>query len=201
DRDAEATAPLEVHYKDGAKESRELAIAPHDYDIQKLSLPETMVTPPKDVLARIDSDKMAIRKARAKISEPCNFFGTFSRPAEGIISGTYGSQRILNGKPKNPHMGMDIAGKVGTPVKAPLAGTVSLIRDMYYTGNTVLIDHGCGVQTVYAHLSKVLVNTGRHVEQGELIGQIGKTGRATGPHLHWGLSLEGQQLNPQPYLK
>src|SRR5690606_20094225 len=120
---------------------------------------------------------------------------TFLRPAKGIISGVFGSQRILNGKPKSPHSGTDIAAKIGDAILAPEQGTVTMVRDMYYTGNTVLINHGCGVNTVYAHMSKVDVKEGQKVKRGEKIGEVGATGRATGPHLHWGMDLEGLRLD------
>ncbi|NDC10765.1 MAG: M23 family metallopeptidase, partial [Oxalobacteraceae bacterium] len=145
---------------------------------------------------RLQRKSIAISAHCLHISQPCHFKGVFQKPAEGKISGVYGSQRILNDKLKDPHMGLDIAGAVGSPVVAPAAGTVIMVRDMYYTGNTVLLDHGCGVFTVYAHLQKVQAANGQTLKVGEAIGTVGATGRATGPHLHWGLNLVNQRLDP-----
>jgi murein DD-endopeptidase MepM/ murein hydrolase activator NlpD len=195
-RDAAAEAKIKIALPNGDTEEARLSIKPREYDIQKLKLPEKMVTPPKEVTARIAEDNRIIKEKRQRISQPCQFKGVFQKPAEGRISGVYGSQRILNDKPKDPHMGLDIAAPVGTPVVAPEAGVVTLVRDMYYTGNTVLLDHGCGVFTVYAHLEKVAIKAGQVLKVGEQIGTMGATGRATGPHLHWGLNLVNLRLDP-----
>lgn len=195
-RDAATTSQITIQLPNGSTKEAKLTITPREYEIQKLKLPEKMVTPPKEVTARIAEDTRAIKEKRQHISQPCHFKGVFKKPAEGRISGVYGSQRILNDKPKDPHMGLDIAAPVGTPVVAPEAGTVTLVHDMYYTGNTVLLDHGCGVFTVYAHLEKVTVSEGQALKTGDKIGTMGATGRATGPHLHWGLNLVNQRLDP-----
>jgi murein DD-endopeptidase MepM/ murein hydrolase activator NlpD len=196
-RDAAQKALLQIRHPDGTVEKKELIIEKRDYPVQKLSLPEKMVTPPKKVLERIEADTQAIREKRGVISEPCHFTGTFLKPANGPVSGVFGSQRILNGKPKDPHMGMDIAAGKGAPIMAPEDGTVRLLRDMYYTGNTLLLDHGCGVSTVYAHMEKVFVKEGDAIKRGQKIGLVGATGRATGPHLHWGLNLMNLRLDPE----
>lgn len=195
-RDAAPSAHIKIELPDGDTEEAKLAIKPREYEIQKLKLPEKMVTPPKEVTARIAEDNRIIKEKRQHISQPCQFKGVFQKPAEGKVSGVYGSQRILNDKPKDPHMGLDIAAPVGTPIVAPEAGKVALVRDMYYTGNTVLLDHGCGVFTSYSHLQKVAVKAGQVLKIGEKIGTVGATGRATGPHLHWGLNLVNLRLDP-----
>lgn len=200
-RDAAPEAQLHITYTDGKTTTQTLEINQRQYDIQNLKLPDKMVSPPDSVQSRIARENGQIVAARSKISTTCYFKGTLARPSEGKISGVYGSQRILNGVKKRPHFGLDIAAPIGAPVIAPLAGTVSLAApEMYYTGNTVMIDHGCGVSTLYIHLSKMDVKPGQHVEIGDKIGEVGKTGRATGPHLHWGLSLGNMQLDPQLFL-
>ncbi len=200
-RDAAPDAHIKIELPGGDIEEAKLVIKPREYEIQHLKLPEKMVTPPKEVTARIAEDKRVIKEKRERISQPCQFKGVFQKPAEGKISGVYGSQRILNDKPKDPHMGLDIAAPVGAPIIAPDAGKVTLVRDMYYTGNTVLVDHGCGVFTVYAHLQKVVAKSGQVLKAGDKIGTVGATGRATGPHLHWGLNLVNQRLDPSLHLK
>jgi murein DD-endopeptidase MepM/ murein hydrolase activator NlpD len=121
----------------------------------------------------------------------------FIWPVTGRISGVYGSQRILNGKPKRPHYGVDIAAPTGTPVKAPADGVVSLVHnDMFYSGGTLIVDHGHGLSTTYMHLHKILVKKGQRVKQGDVIAQVGATGRVTGPHLHWGMNWFDTRLDP-----
>ena len=125
----------------------------------------------------------------------------FIRPVEGRISGKFGGQRIMNGKKMNPHAGMDIAAPEGTDVKAAGDAIVTLTADnLFYSGNVVILDHGAGLQTIYAHLSKMEVTPGQKVKKGEVIGKVGKTGRVTGPHLHWGASLKGVKFNPESLL-
>ena len=122
-------------------------------------------------------------------------------PIEGRVSGNFGGQRIMNGVKKNPHAGMDIAAKAGSEVKAPAAGTVALAQpDLFYSGNVVIVDHGYGLHTIYAHLQKMNVKRGDTVKQGDIIGLVGQTGRATGPHLHWGASANGVKFNPPSLL-
>jgi len=121
----------------------------------------------------------------------------FISPAEGEISGVYGSQRVLNGEPKRPHFGLDIAGTVGTKIISPAWGKVVLVADdMFYTGGTIAIDHGCGLVSIFSHLSEIDVNKGDELSQGDIIGKIGATGRATGPHLDWRVNLHKVRLDP-----
>lgn len=167
------------------------------YDVQHIDgLPPKMVTPPKQVLARIAEDSARVRKARTTDSDRQDFRAAFIWPVRGRISGKFGNHRILNGTPKSPHTGMDIAAATGTPIRAPLGGEVTMVSDLYYTGNTLIIDHGFGVSTVFAHMDSVTVHMGQRLEQGDQIGTVGATGRATGPHLHWGLNWYGERLNP-----
>ena len=203
DRDAAPAAKLEVRHPDGWTEAQDLRIAKRDWDIQRIDgLPPRMVTPPPEVLARIAEENALIRAARDASGLRPWFETGFVMPSEGRISGIFGSQRILNGEPRNPHNGLDIAAPTGTPVVAAADGTVSLTHEgMYFSGKTVMIDHGLGLESVYIHMSKIHVEDGQNVRQGDLIGEIGSTGRSTGPHLHWGVSWYSTRLDPETVLK
>lgn len=161
-------------------------------------LPANKVTPPAEVYAQIKADNNKVAKARGFMDLRRDFLQHFIWPAQGRVSGVYGSRRILNGKPKRPHYGMDIANKIGTKVVAPASGVVRLAETgMYYTGGTIIIDHGYGLSTTFMHLSAINVKVGSQVSQGEKIGEIGMTGRATGPHLDWRVNLGKVRLDPQ----
>lgn len=197
-RDAPAEAKLEVRFPDGRKEVRTLAVAPRQYDIQRIDgLPERQVTPSPEDLQRIKEDIALVAKARA-IDSPEPFFASgFVWPVIGPISGVYGSQRILNGQPRQPHFGVDIAAAAGTPVVAAAPGFVSLAHpDMFFTGKTVIIDHGHGLSTAYSHLASIAVADGEQVAQGQVIGTLGGTGRVTAPHLDWRVNLFDIRLDP-----
>lgn len=155
------------------------------------------VSPPEQVLTRIRKDNQAIAKARAVVSEALDFTGDFILPAQGRISGVYGSRRVFNGQAKRPHFGLDIANKIGTHVVAPIGGVIRLAHnDMYYSGGTLIMDHGFGVSSTFIHLSKIHVKEGQRVERGELIAEIGATGRVTGPHLDWRINWLKERLDP-----
>jgi len=173
------------------------------YQIQKIDgLPQKQVTPPKEVYERIKSDNKLIALARSVDSDLNFFTKKFIIPVENsIISGVYGSQRILNGIPKSPHYGVDFAADEGTPIKNMLEGIVTLSeKDLYYTGGTVIVDHGHGISTLYMHMKDVNVSKGQSLKQGELIGTVGKTGRSTGPHLHIQLHWYDMKLDPASVL-
>jgi len=181
----------------GAEYHQKFVVKKQKYDVTRINgLPSKMVTPPKDVLARIAADSARVKKARATDSNRLDFRGRFIWPVRGRVSGNFGNQRILNGIAKSPHGGMDIAAPKGTTIIAPLGGVVTMVSDLYYTGNTVIIDHGLGVSTVFAHMDNVAVTVGQVIPQGAKIGSVGATGRATGPHLHWGLNWYNERLNP-----
>lgn len=181
----------------GEKFQQWLMVKKQKYDVQHIDgLPPKMVTPPKQVQARIKGDSARVRKARTTDSNRQDFIKSFIWPVRGRISGKFGNHRILNGTPKSPHTGMDIAAPRGTPIVAPLGGVVTMVSDLYYTGNTLVIDHGFGVSTVFAHMKAVSVSMGQVIKQGNKIGTVGSTGRATGPHLHWGLNWYKERLNP-----
>jgi murein DD-endopeptidase MepM/ murein hydrolase activator NlpD len=197
-RDAKANATLTVRHPQGGVEKRALTIKKRRYRTQRISgLPKKMVTPPARVMARIRSDAAAIRKARQLDSDQPMFDSGFIWPAKGPITGVYGSQRILNGKPRRPHFGVDIGSPTGTPVVAAASGIVRIAEmDMYFTGGTVLIDHGYGLNSVYSHMSKLSVTVGQRVRRGDPIGAIGATGRVTGAHLDWRVNLFLTRLDP-----
>ena len=196
-RDSDAPASLRIIAPDGDVKTSLLAPRQRDYNIQRIDgLKSTMVTPPATVLARIKSDGDAVRAARQRQAPLGDFWRGFDWPALGRISGIYGSQRILNGQPRQPHYGIDIAAPTGTPVYAPASGLVTLVKDLYFSGWTVVIAHGLGVNSSFLHLDRVDVKTGMMVERGGLIGTIGATGRATGPHLDWRIDWQGRRIDP-----
>ena len=185
--------------KDGNKQKIVKKVQKRKYNIQRIDgLDEKKVTPPEEVYERIKKENKLIAKARAVNSDLDFFRNKFIIPVDdAIITGVYGSQRILNGKPKWPHYGLDFAQKEGTPVKAMLDGTVTLAEpDLYYTGGTLIFDHGHGISTLYMHMQKILVDKGQKVKQGDVIGTIGSTGRATGPHLDIRLNWFDTRLDP-----
>lgn len=198
-REAPSSARLELRYPDGERETRELHVARREYAIQHIDgLPSAMVTPSAAELARIRSDQALVEAARARDTAVTYFESGFEWPTRGPISGVYGSQRILNGEPRQPHYGVDIAVPAGTPVHAPADGVVSLARtDMYYTGGTLMIDHGHGLSSAFLHLSRLHVAEGDRVRRGDLIGEVGATGRATGAHLDWRINLFETRIDAQ----
>ena len=174
-------------------------IIPRQWKIERIDgLPPSKVNPRSEkLLNRIRRDGVLVKKARSNQSNQNNFSKPFIKPAIGRISGVYGSQRILNGVKKRPHYGEDIANKVGTPVIAPSAGIVTLAeKDLFFSGGTIIIDHGYGVTTTYLHLSQINVKVGQIINQKQKIGEIGSTGRATGPHLDWRLNWNTTRLDP-----
>lgn len=197
-RDAPETAELVVRHPDGRTERQTLAIARRTYDIQRIDgLPPKMVTPPADVLARIRRENAAIGETRMIDTAEPLFRSGFIWPARGRISGVYGSQRILNGEPRRPHFGIDIAAPVGTPVVAPADGIVRLAEnDLYYSGGTIILDHGHGLSSAFLHMARVTVTVGQRIAQGDPIGTIGATGRVTGPHLDWRINWFKERLDP-----
>ncbi len=175
-----------------------------EYKIQRIDgLPPKHVTPPPEVYERIKKDNKLIGKARS-IDSPYEFFkDKFIHPLDKyIVTGVYGSQRILNGKPRRPHYGIDFHAPEGTPVKAMMDGEVTLAENnMYFTGGTLIFDHGHGISTLFMHMKDINVRVGQKVKQGEIVGTLGKTGRATGPHLDIRLNWFDVKLDPMTILK
>ena len=202
DRDRKYDVVITIE-KDGVKEKITKRVQKRKYNIQKIDgLEEKKVTPPEEVYERIKKENKLIAEARAVDSDLDFFKDKFIIPVDdSIITGVYGSQRILNGKPKWPHYGLDFAQKEGTPVKAMISGTVTLAEpDLYYTGGTLIFDHGHGVSTLYMHMNEIFVKKGQKVKQGEVIGTVGSTGRATGAHLDVRLNWFDIRLDPATVL-
>ena len=168
------------------------------YKTQKINgLQKKMVTPPKSFWDRIKKENKIIKEVRSLNSNVNFVFQKFTWPAQGIISGVFGSQRILNGKPKRPHYGIDIAAKKGATVVAPTESIVRMAeKDLYYTGGTIMLDHGHGLTSVYSHLSSINVKVGDKILKNQKIGEVGSTGRSTGPHLDWRVNWFDQRLDP-----
>jgi murein DD-endopeptidase MepM/ murein hydrolase activator NlpD len=189
--------------KNGKSQIFEKKVLKRKYKIQRIDgLPKKQVTPPKEVYDRIKKDNILIGKARNIDSPLDHFKGKFIKPLDNaIITGVYGSQRILNGKPRRPHFGLDYAADEGTPIKAMMNGIVTLAeKDLYFTGGTIIFDHGHGVSTLYMHMKDVNVKNGQVVKQGEIVGTVGKTGRSTGPHLDIRLNWFDVKLDPSSIL-
>ena len=183
---------------DGKKDKIIKKVLKRKYNIQRIDgLEESKVTPPESVYKRIKEENNKIGEARAINSDLPFFKNQFIMPVEGIISGVYGSQRILNGKPKWPHYGIDIAAKQGTMIKSSGSGIVTMAEDdLYYTGGTIIMDHGHGISTIYSHLENVMVSVGDKINQGDIIGTVGSTGRSTGPHLDFRVNWFQTRLDP-----
>lgn len=201
-RDQKAQADLFLQYPDGKKELCRLPIQTYDWDIQRINgIPQSKVTPDSSHDAEIRREQKDVRRSLT-VMQPGDYWREgFILPVYGRISGEFGNQRIFNGTPKSPHSGTDIAAPEGTVVKASGSGKVILSgKNYFYTGNMVIIDHGQGLQTIYAHLKEAKVKAGETVKKGQVIGLVGHTGRATGPHLHWGASLNNVRFRPHSLL-
>jgi len=198
EREAPLQQTLVVKLDNGQKWQQDITLEKREYNIQRIDgLKQNMVSPPAEVSARIKQDNINVANARSGNTDLDALFTRFEWPAKGVISGVYGSQRILNGVPKWPHYGLDIANETGTPVYAPVDGVVTMADDLYYSGNTLILDHGMRVFSTFLHMDTITVEVGETVKQGEQIGTIGSTGRSTGPHLDWRINLGKTRLDPQ----
>jgi hypothetical protein len=175
----------------------ELPLSPVEYGVQKLTLPKKMVDYPKAEIARIEREAHSLALALTGRTAGLALRRAFARPVEGRISAGFGGARVLNGEARAPHGGEDIAAATGTPVLAANDGRVALVGNFYLTGRTVVVDHGQGIFTLYGHMSKIRLGYGSMVERGAVIGWVGATGRATGPHLHYGVILRGVKIDPE----
>ena len=199
DRDESGQRSLLVQDGAGNEESVILAVAPREFAIERVDgLPPRTVTPDPEALERIRAEAALVSAARARRDARTDYARGFAWPASGRISGVYGSQRILNGEPRRPHYGLDIAAPTGSPVYAPADGVVTLVHaDMYFSGGTIVLDHGQGLSSTFLHLSRTLVEAGETVRSGDLIAEIGATGRASGPHLDWRMNWLDRRVDPQ----
>lgn len=175
-----------------------ITVTPRDWPIERIDgVPPKTVNPPPAIAERIRREQAGVVAARTRDDARADFAQDFIWPVHGRISGRFGNQRVYNGTPKSAHSGMDIAVAKGTPVLAPAAGVISFADDdLYLTGGTVVLDHGHGVSSNFLHLSRIDVQVGDRVEQGQVIGAVGATGRATGPHLHWGMNWFTVRVDP-----
>ncbi|NDY43193.1 M23 family metallopeptidase, partial [Dissulfurirhabdus thermomarina] len=176
---------------------RRLRVRPKSFPAERLKLPEKMVEFPPKVLRRVRRDQEAVRRACGGLSPEIHWEPPFLRPVDGPVLSPFGLRRILNGQPRSPHSGVDLRAAAGTPVRAANAGRVVLARDCYLSGKTLVLDHGGGLFSIYAHLAEFAVTAGQQVRRGQVVGRSGASGRATGPHLHWGVSLLGERLDPE----
>ena len=201
-RNQPSTVEIIVHQKSGDKKII-LNIDARDYAIQKIEgVPQKTVTPVDQDLKRIKQDAALVREARRIRRNVDDFTAGFIQPAEGVITGVYGSQRFYNGVPKSPHYGIDYAAPTGAPVKAPAAGIITMVHDdLFYSGGTLILDHGHGLSSTFLHLSEILVEQGQSVSAGMVIAKVGASGRATGPHLDWRMNWLDQRIDPQLVLE
>ncbi|MCD6187262.1 MAG: M23 family metallopeptidase [Desulfuromusa sp.] len=197
-RDVPLQQTLTLIDPDGTTHVHSFRLKQRRYDIQKINgISKRMMNPSEDDLRRIGQEAQQVAKARQQEIERLNFQETFIWPVIGRISGIYGSQRVLNGEPRRPHFGIDIAAPTGTPVKAPAGGLVTMVHEeMFYSGGTLIVDHGYGLSSSFLHLHKILVKVGDPVVQGQIIATVGASGRVTGPHLDWRINWFDQRLDP-----
>ncbi|WP_254055050.1 M23 family metallopeptidase [Kiloniella sp. EL199] len=198
-RDTEGSVELSVHEPNGDIHVENYKIKKRDYAIQRIEgVAQKYVLPPKEVSDRISRDAAIVAKARTSNFDEPMYAKGFIWPAKGRISGVYGSQRVFNGVPKRPHYGVDVAAPVGTPVVAPAPGIVTLAEpDLYYSGGTIILDHGHGLSSTFLHMDSVSVKVGDFLAQGGLLGTVGATGRVTGPHLDWRMNWFKERVDPE----
>jgi murein DD-endopeptidase MepM/ murein hydrolase activator NlpD len=191
------THHLTLHYADGRSETRSFVIEPKQYAEQRLTIDNPrMVNPNPDDLARIREESARMRAQYDSFSPRTDSPIPFLQPVDGPLSSSFGRRRILNGEPRAPHSGLDIAVNTGTPVHNPGPGVVTLTGDFFFNGNTVFVDHGEGLVSMFCHLSRIDVTEGTRLARGDVLGLVGATGRVTGPHLHWSVSMNGNRVDP-----
>ncbi|MFC7521874.1 peptidoglycan DD-metalloendopeptidase family protein [Xanthomonas populi] len=197
-RDATGRLQVQITLPDGSKQTASIAVTPRDWPVERVNgVPPKTVNPPAAIAERIKREQAQVTAARDRDDAGTDFAKPFIWPVQGRISGRFGNSRVYNGQHGAAHSGMDIAVLTGTPVKAPAAGVVTFAApDLYLTGGTVLLDHGFGVSSNFLHLSRIDVKVGDRVEQGQVIAAVGATGRATGPHLNWGMNWFDVRIDP-----
>ena len=196
------TINVRVHLNDNYFEDIPVAIKAKKYLEQRITVEnEDLVTPPQETLDRIRAESARMREAYALRSKPAADLFPLVLPVKGEVSGVFGSRRFFNDKPRNPHSGIDYAADTGTPIESPTSGTIALTGNLYFNGNTVVIDHGSGFVSVMCHLHEISVEEGQSVKKGEVIGTVGSTGRSTGPHLHWTIALQGTKIDPAVFME
>lgn len=202
-RDADLQQQLVLIAPDGRRQVESFRITPRYYQIQRINgISKRMMKPSAEEQRQIEQDAQRVATARSVASAQDCFLETFDWPVRGEISGVYGSRRILNGEPRQPHYGVDIAAPAGTPVVAPAGGRVTLADPgLFYSGKTLILDHGHGLSSSFLHLSEILVSVGEQVRKGQTIARVGASGRVTGPHLDWRINWFEVRLDPQLLVK
>ena len=197
-RDEAGPVTVTVVRPDGSRSEASIAVSARDWPVQRVDgVPPKTVDPPPEIAERIRREQAQVVAARARDDDRADFAQRFAWPLQGRVSGRFGNQRVYNGKPGSPHSGMDIAAPTGTAVRAPAAGVVTFAApDLYLTGGTVLLDHGFGISSNFLHVSRIDVKVGDRIAQGQVVGAVGATGRATGPHLHWGMNWFDVRIDP-----
>ena len=195
---SQALGPAQITFVYGGQDqTHTFEIVDKRYTEQRITLQnKEMVSPNPKQMERIRAESKRQRAIYATVSAPMDLSTGFSMPLEGITTSLYGHRRFFNDQPRSPHSGLDIAAPTGTPIVAPAQARVALVDDLYYNGKSVFLDHGQGLITMYCHLSEQTVSTGELVQQDQVIGLVGATGRVTGPHLHWSVSLNGYRIDP-----
>ncbi len=174
-----------------------IAVRAGKFATEKLQVGKQFVEPSPEQIKRADEERQKLREIFDRVTPERLWDGKFRVPLDGVTTGAnFGRRRILNGNPGSPHGGVDLPGTTGTPVHAAQRGRVVLSEELFFSGNTVVVDHGLGIYTFYGHLSEIDVKVGDALEAGALLGKVGATGRVTGPHLHWGLTVERARVNP-----
>jgi len=202
-RDEAGPLAVTVERADGTTATTRIAVDLRDWPVERVDgVPPKTVEPPPAIAERIRREQARVAATRDRDGDNVDFAAAFAQPIQGRISGRFGRQRVYNGKPGAPHSGLDVAAPAGTPVQAPAGGIVTFADpDLYLTGGTLVLDHGHGISSTFLHLSRIDVAVGDRVEQGAVIGAVGATGRATGPHLHWGMNWFDVRIDPQLVLQ
>jgi hypothetical protein len=196
-RDETGPIELTVTPPDAPQQHVRIAVIARDWPLESVQgVPADTVAPPPEIARQIEAEQRLVAQARERDSDETGFAQPFQWPVQGRISGRFGRQRQYDGVPGAPHSGMDIAAPTGTPVRAPASGVVTFAANLYLTGGTVLLDHGHGISSNFLHLSRIDVNVGDRIRQGQIIGAVGATGRASGPHLHWGMNWFDVRIDP-----
>ena len=197
-RDEKGPLQVQVRRPDGSSETASITVSARDWPVERVNgVPPKTVNPPPAIAERIKREQAQVTESRKRDDARTDFTQTFLWPVQGRISGRFGNARVYNGQPGSGHSGMDIAVPTGTPVKAPAAGIVTFANpDLYLTGGTLVLDHGFGISSNFLHLSRIDVKVGERIEQGQTIAAVGATGRATGPHLHWGMNWFDVRIDP-----
>jgi murein DD-endopeptidase MepM/ murein hydrolase activator NlpD len=181
--------------------SLQLRVEKAGFAVQKLSLPKSQVDLDPKTLERVNQESKRVRNLFQGVREEKLWKGPFSRPLGGVVSGAFGVRRIINGQTKNPHAGIDLQAEAGAPVAACNSGIVALVDELFFSGKTVILDHGWGLYSMYFHLSEAGVSAGDQLRTGDTLGRVGSTGRSTGPHLHWGMIIRGARVDPFSFLR